>query len=77
MKNSIASAQAQIDQLNESIHYAPSNCVSGCTQWNERQQQKQQQVESMKSQLEEMRKQMEDMQETARQQGYGSAVYDP
>jgi hypothetical protein len=46
-------------------------------QWNERQQQKQQQVEVMKSQLEDQQKKLEDMQDSARQQGYGSSVYDP
>jgi hypothetical protein len=77
MKNYIASLQAQIDQLNDSIHFASGNCVSGCVQWNERQREKQQQVEQMKTQLEDQKKRLEDMQETARQQGYGSSVYDP
>jgi hypothetical protein len=31
----------------------------------------------MKAQLEDQQKRLEDMQEAARQQGYGSAVYDP
>ena len=31
----------------------------------------------MKSQLEDLKKRLEDMQEQARQQGYGSSVYDP
>ena len=77
MKSSIANLQAQIDQLNDSIHFASGNCVSGCAQWNERQRDKQQQVEQMKAQLEDAKKRLEDMQETARQQGYSSAVYDP
>lgn len=77
MKNYVASLQAQIDSLNDSIHFAPGNCVSNCVQWNERQVQKQQQVEQMKAQLEDQKKHLEDMQESARQQGFGSAVYDP
>jgi hypothetical protein len=76
-KNAIASLKSDIDQLSASIQYAPGNCVEGCVEWNERQQQKQQQVESMKAQLEEMQKQLDDMQDGARKQGYGSSVYDP
>lgn len=76
-KNSIASLKSDIDQLNASIQYAPGNCVEGCVEWNEHQQQKQQQVDTMKAQLEEQQKQLEEMQDEARKQGYGSAVYDP
>lgn len=76
-KNAIASLKNDIDQLSASIQYAPGNCVEGCVEWNEHQQQKQQQVESMKAQLEEMQKQLDDMQDGARKQGYGSSVYDP
>jgi hypothetical protein len=76
-KGAIASLQSQINSLNDSIKYAPGNCVSGCVQWNERQKQKQDQVEAMKSQLEEMQKRLEDMQEACRKQGFGSSVYDP
>ncbi len=77
MKSSIANMQAQINSINESIHYAGGNCVSNCVQWNERQKQKQEQVEMMKQQLEQMQKRLEDMQEAARKQGFGSSVYDP
>ncbi|MFZ0295535.1 MAG: hypothetical protein WAL52_18140 [Candidatus Sulfotelmatobacter sp.] len=76
-KNQIASLQAQIDQLNESIRFAPANCVANCVSWNERQKQKQQQVENMQAQLEEQKKNLDQMQDSARRQGYGSSVYDP
>ena len=76
-KNSILSMQSQINSLTASIQYAGGNCVSGCVQWNEHQKQKQDQIESMKSQVEQMQKRLEDMQDAARQQGYGSSVYDP
>ncbi|PYV65804.1 MAG: hypothetical protein DMG97_31250 [Acidobacteria bacterium] len=76
-KHQVSSLQSQIDQLSESIRFAPANCVANCVQWNERQREKQQQVEQMKSQLEDLKKRLEDMQEQARQQGYGSSVYDP
>ena len=77
VKNYIASLESNVKGVEESIRYAGGNCVANCVQWNERQQQKQQQVESMKSQLEEQQKHLEDMQENARRQGYGSSVYDP
>jgi len=77
MKNSILSMQSQINSLTASIQYAGGNCVSGCVQWNEHQKQKQDQVESLKSQMEQMQRRLEDMQDAARQQGYGSSVYDP
>ena len=77
MKNYIASMQSQLNILNQSIHYAGGNCVSGCVQWNERQKQKQEQAETMKEQLAQQQKRLEEMQETARRQGFGSSVYDP
>jgi len=77
LKNNIDSLKSNIDNLVASIQYAPANCVSGCVQWNERQQQKQQQVDSMKAQLEQLQQRLEEMQDAARKQGYGSSVYDP
>jgi hypothetical protein len=76
-KSQIASLQRQIGEINQSIQFAPANCVENCVQWNERQVQKQRQAEGMQAQLEVMRKHLEEMQDAARKQGYGSAVYDP
>ena len=76
-KEGVNALQGNIDKLNDSIHFTTGNCVSGCVQWNERQQQKQQEVERMRTQLEEQKQHLHDMQESARQQGYGSSVYDP
>lgn len=76
-KGEIASLQKHIDEANESIKFAPANCVSGCEQWNERQKEKQQQVERMQAQLEELKKHLDEMQESARKQGLGSSVYEP
>jgi hypothetical protein len=76
-KDTVSTLQSNIDKLQDSIQYAPANCVSGCVQWNEHQQQKQQQVERMRAQLEIQKQHLEEMQESARQQGYGSSVYDP
>jgi hypothetical protein len=76
-KNQIDTLQRQVDEINESIRFAPANCVSGCVGWNERQREKQQRVERMQQQLEEQNRRLEDMQDSARKQGYGSSVYDP
>jgi hypothetical protein len=76
-KGQLASLQKQIDELNASILFAPSNCVEGCVQWNQHQQENQQEVERMRGQLEELKKNLEQMQESARSQGYGSSVWDP
>lgn len=77
LKNNIAAVQESMGQLAASIQYAGANCVANCVQWNERQKQKQDQVDAMKQQLEQMQKSLEDMQDAARKQGYGTAVYDP
>ncbi|MFZ0734968.1 MAG: hypothetical protein WAM79_21810 [Candidatus Sulfotelmatobacter sp.] len=76
-KQAITSLQRQIDEIGGSIQYAGGNCVANCVEWNERQKQKQDQVESMKAQLADQQKRLEDMQESARKQGFGSTVYDP
>lgn len=76
-KSAIAALEQDIKSIGDSIHYAGGNCVANCAQWNEKQQQKQQEVDGMKAQLEEARKQLEDMQESARKEGFGSSVYDP
>ncbi len=76
-KNQIASLQRQVDEINESIRFAPANCVANCVGWNERQREKQQRVERMQTQLEEEKRRLEEMQDAARKQGYGSSVYDP
>jgi len=76
-KDAVNSLQSGIQKLNDSIQFGPGNCVAGCVQWNERQKQKQQEVERARAQLETQKKHLESMQESARKQGYGSAVYDP
>jgi hypothetical protein len=76
-KNAIAAQQAQIDKLNDSIHYVTASLYSNGLQHNEHQARKQQSVEQMKQQLEEQKKNLADLQEGARQAGMGSAVYDP
>ena len=69
--------ETELNQLKDSIHFAPGNCVYNCVQWNEAQKQKQDRAERMEQALDEYKRQLEQMQETARQQGYGSSVYEP
>jgi len=76
-KSQIAALQHEADELNDSIHFLGANCVANCVQWNERQQEKQHEVEQLRAQVEEQKKRLDDMQESARKQGYGSSVYDP
>jgi len=76
-KSAISALQAQITELNDSIHFAGANCVANCVQWNESQQQKQRQVEDMRSELENAKQALEQMQDYARKMGFGSSVYDP
>ena len=76
-KSYVASLQAQVSQLSESIHFAGGGCAYNCVQWNERQKQKMDQVERLKSQLDEGSRKLESMQDAARRQGFGSSVYEP
>lgn len=77
-KSQIASLQKQMDQLNQSVRFASHPCNGPrCVEWNERQRQKQQEVERMQAELDRRKKSLEEMQETARKQGYGNSVYEP
>jgi hypothetical protein len=76
-KSGISALQAQITELNGSIHFAGANCVANCAVWNDSQQQKQRQVEDMRSELENAKQALEQMQDYARKMGFGSSVYDP
>jgi hypothetical protein len=76
-KNAVTQLQNQIAAMSDSIHYAGGNCVSNCAQWNEHQQRKQQEVDSMKAQLEEAQRRRDQMREAARREGFGSSVSDP
>jgi hypothetical protein len=76
-KSQVAALESQVAELSESIRFAPGNCVANCVEWNQHQKEKQQQVERLQSQLEDGKRQLEQMQDSARKQGYGSAVYDP
>jgi predicted RNase H-like nuclease (RuvC/YqgF family) len=76
-KNQVANLQREIEDLNESIRFAPANCAANCVGWNERQREKQLRVERMRAQLDEQKKRLDEMQDSARRAGFGSSVYDP
>ena len=73
----VRSQEAELQKLKDSIQFAPGNCVSGCVQWNQAQKDKQDRAERMQSALDQYKQKLQDMQENARQQGYGSSVYEP
>jgi len=76
-KNAIATLQAQIDKLNDSIHFVVANEYYNGVQYNQHQVKKQENVAQLQQQLEEQKKRLAEMQEAARQAGMGNAVYDP
>jgi hypothetical protein len=76
-KNAIANQQAQIDKVNESIHFVTAGLFTNGVQYNQHQEKKLENVAVMQHQLEEQKKALADMQEAARRAGMGSAVYDP
>ena len=76
-KSTIASMQSEIDRLNSSIHFVEANRYSNGVQYNQRQIQKQEEVQRVQKQLDEQKKKLEEMQEGARKAGLGSSVYDP
>jgi predicted ribosome quality control (RQC) complex YloA/Tae2 family protein len=73
----VADLQSQIDRLNSSVHFVEANRYRNGVQHNERQVEKQDQVQRMQNQLDQQKKKLEDMQEAARKDGYGNAVYEP
>jgi len=76
-KTTIAALEQDIRTIGDSIHFAGGNCVANCAQWNEHQQEKQQEVETMKAQLVEQRKLLEELQDEARKAGFGGSVTEP
>jgi hypothetical protein len=76
-KRVVQDLQDRIARLNSSVRFATGYSCYHCAQYNERQLQKQDQVQTMQQQLEEQRRRLEQMQEEARKQGFGNAVYEP
>lgn len=76
-KSEIDGLKNQISSLSDSIRYVGGECVANCAQWNERQQQKQQEVERLKSQLDDAQHRLDELQDAAHKQGFGSSISDP
>jgi len=76
-KNAIVSMQRQMNDLNASVHFVEANRYRNGVQYNQRQIQKQEEVQRMQQQLDQQKKRLDEMQEGARRDGYGNAVYDP
>ena len=76
-KKVIAILQAQIDELNDSIHFVVAAEYYTGVQYNQHQVKKQEKVAQMQQQLEEQKKRLDEMQEAARRAGMGNAIYDP
>ena len=76
-KARIAALQAQVDKLNDSVHFVEANRYYNGVQYNQYQLKKQQEAQRMKKQLDGEKKTLEHMQESARKAGFGSAIYDP
>jgi|SRR5580698_1034397 hypothetical protein len=74
-KDKMAGLQAQIDQLNATIHPAGSAQFEG--PGNRYQTQQQQKVAEIQLQLDAQKRKLTEMQEEARHAGMHSAVYDP
>lgn len=74
----VTNLQDQIQKVSASVHYtnAPARTGNG-VRYNERQEQKQDQVQRMQEQLERDRQKLADLQDAARKDGYGNAVYEP
>ena len=65
-KSLVASLQKDILDLNNSIHLAGGNCIANCDQWNDRQKQKQQDLQTLKAQLQEQQDILAEMLEAER-----------
>ena len=76
-KARIAAAQSQVDKLNQSVHFVEANRYYNGVEYNQYQLKKQQEAQRMQKQLDGEKKALQNMQESAREAGFGSAVYDP
>lgn len=76
-KQAVAEFQRQLDQLNASIHYVEANRYSNGVEYNQYQARKQEEAQRMQKQLDEQKDKLSTMQESARSEGFGTAIYDP
>ena len=76
-KRVLADMQKQAERLAASIHFVDGNAYVNGPQYNQLQVRKQETLRQLEQQIEEEKTKLEDMQESARQAGFGNAVYDP
>ncbi|MGA8153581.1 MAG: hypothetical protein WB952_21700 [Terriglobales bacterium] len=76
-KTAIANLQSRIDKTSSSVRFTQTTHTWNAVRHNERQEQKLDDVQQMQSQLAEAQKKLDEMQESVRQEGFGSSVYDP
>ena len=76
-KAKIAALQSQVDKLNDSVHFVEANRYYNGVQYNQYQLKKQQEAQHLQKQLDTEKKTLVDAQESARKDGFGTAVYDP
>jgi predicted RNase H-like nuclease (RuvC/YqgF family) len=76
-KTAIANLQNRIDKVNSSVRFTQTSRTWSAVRHNERQEQKLDDVQQMQGQLAEAQKRLEQLQESVRQEGFGSSVYDP
>ena len=74
----IANLQDQIQRLSGSVHYTyfVAHTVNA-ERYNQRQEQKQEEIQRMQEQLAREQQKLADLQEAARKDGFGNAVYEP
>ncbi len=65
-KSLVASLQQDIANLKNSIHFAGGNCIANCDQWNDRQKQKKQDLETLQAQLQQQQGILAEMLEAER-----------
>jgi predicted RNase H-like nuclease (RuvC/YqgF family) len=76
-KTAIVNLQSRIDRVNSSVRFTQTTRTWNAVRHNERQEQKLDDVQQMQNQLAEAQKRLEQLQESVRQEGFGSSVYDP
>jgi hypothetical protein len=76
-KARIAALQSQVDKLNDSVHFVEANRYYNGVQYNQYQLKKQHEAQRLQKQLETEKKALGNAQESARKDGFGTAVYDP